>query len=60
MKIMISIDSDGNSTVAVTGAPGKACLKATDGLDQALGKLGKRVLTPEYNQPQKEGQKVKQ
>ena len=60
MKILISIDKDGGSKVAVTGAPGKSCLKATDGLDQALGTPVSRHMTPEYNQSQKEGQKVKQ
>jgi len=60
VKILISIDKDGDSKVAVTGAPGKACLRATEGLDQALGHLGSRHLTQEYNQPEKQGQKVKQ
>jgi uncharacterized protein GlcG (DUF336 family) len=59
MKILISIDKDGGSKVAVTGAPGSKCLKATEGLDKALGNMTSRHMTQEYNQTQQQGQKVK-
>lgn len=50
MRITITVNEQGNSMVAVSGAPGKSCLKATEGLDDALGTSTSRKLTPEYNQ----------
>ena len=37
MRITITVNEEGKSMVAVSGAPGKSCLKATEGLDDALG-----------------------
>lgn len=57
MKILIAIGKEGQSTVAVSGAPGNSCLKATEGLDHALGKITSRKMTQEFNQPTPQQQK---
>ena len=50
MRIKIIVNDEGKSMVRVLGAPGKACLSITEGLDDALGTQTSRRMTPEYNQ----------
>jgi len=50
VRITISVNEEGKSMVSVSGAPGKTCMKATEGLDAALGTLTSRHMTQEYNQ----------
>lgn len=50
MRITITVNEEGKSMVAVSGAPGKKCIALTEGLDDALGTPTSRKLTPEYNQ----------
>ena len=46
----ITIDSDGTVQIEVKGIKGKACKKATELIEQALGKVVSSTPTPEMNQ----------
>lgn len=48
MKIEIEIEKDGQARVDVNGIKGGACLKETDWLEKALGKVEKRTFKKEY------------
>ena len=47
-EIFITINPDGNVTIRTKGFKGKSCLKATEALEEALGKVSERKLTSEY------------
>jgi len=48
IKIEIVIDKQGNVAYKVKGFKGKACVKSTEFLDEALGAVVKREHTREY------------
>jgi hypothetical protein len=47
-EITVTIDQDGQATVAVSGIDGSDCQAATETLEQALGAVRSREHTPEY------------
>ena len=47
-EITVTIDQDGQATVAVNGIDGPACQAATESLEEALGAVRSRERTPEY------------
>ena len=47
-EITVTIDQDGQATVAVSGIDGPDCQAATEALEQALGAVRSRERTPEY------------
>lgn len=47
-EIILTVDSDGRSSVETKGFKGKACLQASKFLEDALGKTVKSELTPAY------------
>jgi hypothetical protein len=49
-EIEFTIDSDGNVSFEFKGTPGAGCLKETQELEAALGKVTDRDFTPEYYQ----------
>jgi len=49
-KVTITINNDGKVLTQVHGAPGKTCLKETEGLDVYFGNPEHRQFTPEYHQ----------
>lgn len=46
--IRVTIDKQGNPTVAVEGCAGPACQQLTEALEQALGKPSTQKLTEEF------------
>ena len=49
-EITVTIDQDGQATVAVSGIDGPDCHAATEALERALGTIRSRERTPEYYQ----------
>jgi Protein of unknown function (DUF2997) len=47
-EMEITIGTDGNVIVHVTGIPGQDCVALTDALEQAVGTVENRTFTPEY------------
>ena len=47
-EITVTIDRDGQATVAVNGIDGPGCEAATEALERALGAVRSRERTPEY------------
>ena len=47
-EITVTIDQEGQATVAVNGIDGPACQAATESLEEALGAVRSRERTPEY------------
>ena len=47
-EITVTIDQDGQATVAVSGIDGPGCEAATEALERALGAVRSRERTPEY------------
>ena len=55
--ITITIDAQGNTTVAVSGHKGSGCKALTAELEKMLGGTTERKLTPEYAQAPQQGAK---
>ena len=47
-EITVTIDQDGQATVAVSGIDGPDCQAATESLERALGAVRSRERTSEY------------
>ena len=47
-EMEITIGTDGNVIVHVTGIPGQDCVALTEALEQAVGTVEDRTFTPEY------------
>jgi uncharacterized protein GlcG (DUF336 family) len=47
-EITVTIDQNGQATVAVSGIDGPDCHTATEALERALGAVRSRERTPEY------------
>lgn len=45
--IKVTVDKQGNTVIEAVGYPDGSCLKATENLEQALGKVQKRSLKME-------------
>jgi hypothetical protein len=48
MEILVTVNQDGSSEIEVVGGNGKNCLKETEALEEALGKVENRNFKPEY------------
>lgn len=46
-KIIFTAKSDGSTNINVEGFEDGSCLKATESLEKALGKVEERILKPE-------------
>ena len=53
-EVIIDCTDGGKVKATVKGLKGKACLKATEGLDKALGTKGKLTTTSEYNEKEQQ------
>jgi hypothetical protein len=47
-EIILTVDMDGKSKIETKGFKGKACLKASKFLEDALGKTTESIYKPEY------------
>lgn len=56
--ITVTIDRDGNVSVAVEGVPGPRCETVTRELEDSLGTVVARKQTTEYYQPVTEGRRI--
>ena len=59
MVIQVDVDTKGISKIEVKGGDGDNCLKATKDLEEAMGKVTKRVMKPEGLKQSHAGQQVK-
>jgi hypothetical protein len=60
MEIKVYIHPNGEVKVAVAGVKGDQCLKLTEFLEQALGHVTEREMTPEFYETVREQLKVVQ
>ncbi|MGL5512527.1 MAG: DUF2997 domain-containing protein [Sporomusa sp.] len=58
-ELEITIQPDGQVSIKVAGAKGGKCLDMTKPLEEALGQVKVREMTPEYYQQPADGFKVK-
>ncbi len=57
-KVVVEIDENGNATVEGEGFVGTECTKLTAAIEEALGKVQRRALKPEYRQARTQGRTV--
>jgi len=48
--VIVTVDTDLNVKVQVKGVKGKGCLALTKDIEESLGTVTKRELTPEYKE----------
>lgn len=58
-ELEITIDADGQVKIKVAGAKGGKCLDITKPIEEALGDVKVREMTPEYYEQPADGAKVR-